>query len=184
MHQRQRVNNNGKYCSRQKVAQMATGILGICVIGYIAGLPLYWHSAEVVAALGHSTVSSCSPCGCDCLAQPLLSIPEDCMRGDNETNKEVQKLDKELLVEELKQREAKAEESQREADVALLEAKKSASQYQKEAEKCNSGMETCEDAREKAEAAVEDQRKVTVMWEHRARQKGWKEDDANTRSQL
>ncbi|RXH71703.1 hypothetical protein DVH24_025204 [Malus domestica] len=33
--------------------------------------------------------------------------------------------------------------------MALLEAKKIASQYQKEVDKCSSGMETCEEAREK-----------------------------------
>ncbi|KAB2604602.1 CRAL-TRIO domain-containing protein-like [Pyrus ussuriensis x Pyrus communis] len=46
--------------------------------------------------------------------------------------------------------------------MALLEAKKVASQYQKEADKCSSGMETCEEAREKAEATLEAQRKQTA----------------------
>ncbi|MCI96033.1 hypothetical protein A2U01_0117332, partial [Trifolium medium] len=55
--------------------------------------------------------------------------------------------------------------------MALLEAKKIASQYQKEADKCNSGMETCEQAREKAELALVAQKKVTALWELRARQK-------------
>nr|DAD23441.1 TPA_asm: hypothetical protein HUJ06_024904 [Nelumbo nucifera] len=82
----------------------------------------------------------------------------------------------ELLSEELKLREAEALENQRRADMALLEAKKIASQYQKEADKCNSGMETCEEAREKAEAALAAQKKMTTMWELRARQKGWKEE--------
>ncbi|KAJ6401347.1 hypothetical protein OIU84_016709 [Salix udensis] len=39
------------------------------------------------------------------------------------------------------------------------------SQYQKEADKCNSGMETCEEAREKAEATLAAQKKLTAMWE-------------------
>nr|KJB08629.1 hypothetical protein B456_001G094500 [Gossypium raimondii] len=71
-------------------------------------------------------------------------------------------------------------ESQRRADMALLEAKKIASQYQKEADKCNSGMETCEEAREKAEAALVAQKKLTAMWETRARQKGWREGVAKS----
>ncbi|KAM1082998.1 hypothetical protein FF1_021604 [Malus domestica] len=40
-------------------------------------------------------------------------------------------------------------ENQEQAHMALLEAKKIASQYQKEVDKCSSGMETCEEAREK-----------------------------------
>lgn len=66
--------------------------------------------------------------------------------------------------------------------MALLEAKKLTSQYQKEADKCNSGMETCEEAREKAEAALAAQKKLTAMWELRARQRGWKEGIMKARS--
>ncbi|CAL0333934.1 unnamed protein product [Lupinus luteus] len=70
------------------------------------------------------------------------------------------------------------------ADTALLEAKKIASQYQKEADKCNSGMETCEEAREKAESAIVAQKKLTALWELRARRKGWEEwvAKSNTKS--
>ncbi|KAE8709295.1 cellulose synthase-like protein H1-like isoform X1 [Hibiscus syriacus] len=60
--------------------------------------------------------------------------------------------------------------------MALLEAKKIASQYQKEADKCSSGMETCEEAREKAEVTLEAQRKLTAIWESRSRQKGWRQE--------
>jgi len=35
-------------------------------------------------------------------------------------------------------------------------------------------METCEEAREKAEAALSAQKKLTTIWEIRARQRGWK----------
>lgn len=81
-----------------------------------------------------------------------------------------------VLVEELELREIEVQEIQQKADQALLEAKKLTSQYQKEADKCTSGMETCEEAREKAEAALQVQRRVTAMWELRARQKGWKDN--------
>lgn len=67
--------------------------------------------------------------------------------------------------------------------MALLEAKKITSQYQKEADKCNSGMETCEEAREKAEASLVAQKKLTSMWEQRARQRGWKDGVAKTGAQ-
>lgn len=87
------------------------------------------------------------------------------------------------MSEELKLRESEALESQQRADIQLLEAKKMTSQYQKEADKCNSGMETCEEAREKAEAALVSQKKLTAMWETRARQKGWKEGTGTSRTQ-
>lgn len=91
----------------------------------------------------------------------------------------------ELLSEELKLRETEALKNQQHAEMVLLESKKIASQYQKEADKCSSGMETCEEAREKAEIALVAQKKLTTLWELRARQKGWKEGVAksNTRSQ-
>lgn len=84
-------------------------------------------------------------------------------------------MDTDLLSEELKLREAEAQENQRHVDRALLEAKKRSSQYQKEADKCNMGMETCEGTREKAEATLAAQRKITAMWELRARKRGWTE---------
>lgn len=68
--------------------------------------------------------------------------------------------------------------------MALLEAKKVTSQYQKEADKCNSGMETCEEAREKAEAALVSQKKMTAIWEQRAFQKGWKDGVTKSGAQL
>ncbi|KAJ6343383.1 hypothetical protein OIU76_005177 [Salix suchowensis] len=80
-------------------------------------------------------------------------------------------------------REAEALENQRRADLALLEAKKMTSQYQKEADKCNSGMETCEEAREKAEATLAAQKKLTAMWEQRARRRGWKDGVAEVHAQ-
>ncbi|KAG5005659.1 hypothetical protein JHK85_024201 [Glycine max] len=141
------------------------------------GRPLYWHLNETLNATSYP----CPPCHCDCSPQPLLTLPEgltnnsivDCMRQDPEESEEVGKSFTDLLAEEVKQKEAEAEEKQRSVDTKLLEAKKLASQYQKEADKCNSGMETCEQARERAEAALENQMKETALWELRARQRGW-----------
>lgn len=113
----------------------------------------------------------------------LNSNCSDCAKHDPEVNGDTEKNFAELLSEELKLRETEALENQRRADMALLEAKKITSQYQKEADKCNSGMETCEDAREKAEAALVAQKKLTVLWELRARQKGWKEGVSKSHTQ-
>ncbi|XP_052196207.1 uncharacterized protein LOC127803771 [Diospyros lotus] len=153
-------------------------LMALCLVGYILGPPLYWHFMEGLAAVSHS----CPSCQCDCSSQPLLTIPQgltnasfgDCAKHDPEVSEDTEKSFAELLSEELKLREAEALESQQRADMALLEAKKITSQYQKEADKCNSGMETCEEAREKAEAALSAQKKLTAIWEIRARQRGWK----------
>ncbi|KAA8524721.1 hypothetical protein F0562_011144 [Nyssa sinensis] len=170
----------------------ALGLMAMCLAGYILGPPLYWHFMEGLAALNRSSSStSCPPCLCDCSSQPLLTIPHglsntsfaDCAKHDPEVSDDTEKDFAELLSEELKLREAEALESQQHADMALLEAKKVTSQYQKEADKCNSGMETCEEAREKAEAALLEQRRETAKWELRARQRGWKEGVAKSRTQ-
>ncbi|RVW45913.1 hypothetical protein CK203_068662 [Vitis vinifera] len=116
------------------------------------------------------------------MAWHLDSISMDCMKHDPEVSEDLERSFTDLLSEELKLREAEAQENQQRADMALLEAKKMASQYQKEADKCNMGMETCEEAREKAEATLDIQRKLTAMWEFRARQRGWKGGPIKPRS--
>lgn len=78
-----------------------------------------------------------------------------------------------LLSEELKLQESVAEEHNRHMNGTFSEAKRIATQYQKEAEKCNAATETCEGARERAEALLIRERKVTSAWEKRARQLGW-----------
>ena len=119
------------------------------------------------------------------LSLPIFrTICTDCAKHDPEVNEEMEKNFTELLSEELKLREAEATEKQRQADLALLEAKKVASQFQKEADKCNSGMETCEEAREKAEAALQEQRRMTTLWEQRARQRGWKEGQFRSQARV
>lgn len=164
--------------------------MGLCLAGYIVGRPLYYHLSEALTAARRHVPSSsyhrCPPCLCDCPSQSLLSLPDglsnhsftDCMKRDPEVSEEMEKSFKDLLLEEVKLREAEALENQQRADMALLEAKKMASQYQKDADKCSSGMETCEEAREKAEATLEAQKALTAMWELRARRRGWKEQSS------
>ncbi|KAK9151627.1 hypothetical protein Syun_009936 [Stephania yunnanensis] len=174
------------------VLKAASAVVALCLAAYILGPPLYWHLSEALAAVRHASSSppSCPPCVCDCASQPLLSMPLgtfppdllDCAKHNPEVSEDMEKNFAELLSEELKLREAEALESQQRADMALLEAKKLASSYQKEADKCNSGMETCEEAREKAEATLLAQKRLTAMWELRARQRGWKEGSAKSRA--
>lgn len=174
------------------VVKIGIVFLGLSLLGYLVGPPLYWHLLEGLAAVRRSSSApSCPPCNCDCDSRPDISFPQglanssftDCAKHDPEVNEDTEKNFAELLSEELKLREREAIESQQRADMALLEAKKLTSQYQKEADKCNSGMETCEEAREKAEAALLSQKQETAMWELRARQRGWKDVGVRARVQ-
>lgn len=169
--------------SHAAALKVGLALLGLSMVGYILGPPLYWHLTEALAAVSYSSASSCPLCACDCYSQPFLTIPEglsnasfpDCAKHDPEVNGDTEKNYAELLTEELKLREADSLEKHKRADMGLLEAKKVTSSYQKDADKCNSGMETCEEAREKAELALAEQKKLTSKWEERARQKGWRE---------
>ncbi|KAJ4842764.1 hypothetical protein Tsubulata_013387 [Turnera subulata] len=185
---------------QQNALMIVMLIMGIFLVGYIIGPPLYWHLSDFVRPDLHS--SPCPSCFCDCSSSTLLAVFDglmfpakltshvctlaalsnnsnsfkDCMRHDPQVSEEMEKTFTVLLTEELRLHEEEALRIQHGADVALLEAKKIASQYQKVAEKCSSGMDTCEDAREKVEESLEAQRKLSALWEYRARQRGWRED--------
>lgn len=79
----------------------------------------------------------------------------------------------ELLKEELHLREVVVVESNKHTNLTVVEAQRLASQYQKEAEKCNAATETCEEARERAEELLRKERKITSVWEKRARELNW-----------
>lgn len=57
----------------------------------------------------------------------------------------------------------------------ILSAKKASAHYQREAEKCSIGIDTCEGGREKAEAALIEECKLSALWETRAIELGWKD---------
>lgn len=90
-------------------------------------------------------------------------------------NDEMEKDIIDLLSEELNLQRDVTNDNIDHTKVSIQEARKTSSQYQKEAEKCNAGMETCEEAREKAEAALVAERKLSILWEKRAREQGWKD---------
>ncbi|CAK9137256.1 unnamed protein product [Ilex paraguariensis] len=170
------MNAQRKHLHGNVMLLVVMGMMGLSIIGYIV----------VSSSVRHTY---CPPCVCDCSSQSLLSFPKgfnhsfftDCTKHDPEVNEEMEKSITDLLSEELKLTEAEAQKNHRRVDMAFLEAKQMASQYQKEANKCNSGMETCEEAREKAEAALAAQKELTAMWQQRAQQKGWREDPLRSR---
>jgi len=96
------------------------------------------------------------------------------MKHDPEVSREMEQSLTNMLKDELRLVKKKLRKNSS-ADLALLEAKRMTSQYQKEAEKCDSGMDSCQAAREKAEKVVGEQRKLTAIWELRAREREWRE---------
>ncbi|KAF5742069.1 hypothetical protein HS088_TW09G00108 [Tripterygium wilfordii] len=148
----------------------------------VCGPALYWKFKKGVRLGGSASSSSCPPCICDC--PPPLSLLKivpglanlsvtDCGSNDPELKQEMEKQFVDLLTEELKLQEAVVEEHNHHMNITLAEAKRVASQYQKEAEKCNAATETCEEAREWAVASLTKEKKLTSLWERRARQLGW-----------
>ncbi|CAA2981422.1 Hypothetical predicted protein [Olea europaea subsp. europaea] len=146
----------------------------------VSGPAFYWKFKKSLALEGVS--ASCTPCICDCpspqsllqIAPGLanLSVP-DCGKDDPDLKEEMEKQFVDLLSEELKLQETVSEEHSQRMNITFGEAKRLASQYQREAEKCNTATETCEAARERAVALLTREKKVTILWEQRARQLGW-----------
>ncbi|XP_013593703.1 uncharacterized protein BNAC07G43060D isoform X2 [Brassica napus] len=146
----------------------------------VCGPALYWKFNKGFVGSSTRRNSMCPPCVCDCPPPvsllgiaPGLANLSDCGGDDLELKQEMEKQFVDLLTEELKLREAVADEHSRHMNVTLGEAKRAASQYQKEAEKCNAATEICESARERAEALLIKEWKITSLWEKRARQSGW-----------
>ncbi|WVY94937.1 hypothetical protein V8G54_034025 [Vigna mungo] len=103
----------------------------------------------------------------------LLVESVDCGKHDPVLNEEMNKGLLAMLSEELNLQKVVAKESLEHTKRLVMDARKTFSQYQKEAEKCNIGMETCEEARQRAEAELIEERRLTTMWENRAREYGW-----------
>nr|GMD75328.1 DUF1068 domain-containing protein [Ipomoea batatas] len=97
----------------------------------------------------------------------------DCGKDDPALKEEMEKQFVDLLSEELKLQEAVDKEHVNRMNMTFTEAKRLASEYQKESEKCNAATDTCEVGRERAEVLLAKERKLTSMWEKRARQMGW-----------
>ncbi|EAY94748.1 hypothetical protein OsI_16526 [Oryza sativa Indica Group] len=170
-------------------------ILAVASALGVSGPAFYWRykkgfassssSSSSVSASAAAVVSpSCPPCSCDCppplslqsIAPGLVNFSTSgCGKNDPELSKEMEKQFVDLLNEELKLQQIVAEEHSHHMNATLVEAKRQATQYQREAEKCNAATETCEEARERSEAAISKEKKLTALWEQRARQLGWQD---------
>ncbi|KAL7190901.1 hypothetical protein ACSBR2_023052 [Camellia fascicularis] len=147
----------------------------------VCGPALYWKFKKGLR-LGPTSSPACTPCLCDC--PPPLSLLKiapglanlsvtDCGGDDPDLKEEMGKQFVDLLTEEMKLQETVNEEHAHHMNITFAEARRVASQYQREAEKCNAATETCEQAREHSQALLIKEKKVTSLWERRARQMGW-----------
>ncbi|KAI4350007.1 hypothetical protein L6164_010539 [Bauhinia variegata] len=127
-----------------------------------------------------SIPSRCPPCDCSCSSSSgeyLFRLdPLDCAKRDPAINEETSKDLPSMLSEELNLQKIVANETLARTKKLVIDAGRASSHYQKEAQKCSVGIETCEEARERAEAELIEERNLSVLWEKRARQYGWKEE--------
>ncbi|KAA8536902.1 hypothetical protein F0562_029380 [Nyssa sinensis] len=159
------------------VLRLVLVLVSVILVGYIVGRPFFWQLKD-----SSSAQSSCPSCSCDC-SSDTFSIPlgflnssySDCGKNDPDINQELEKDIITLKSEELSLLTNVTNDNLERTRASIMDTKRTSSQYQKEAEKCNVGVVTCEEAREKAQAALVEERKLSILWEERARTYGWKD---------
>lgn len=82
-----------------------------------------------------------------------------------------------MLKEQLSSQETVAKETVARTKALQEDAKKTSLRFRVVAEKCNAGVVACELSRERAEAWLVEEHKLTALWEKRARDRGWKDSD-------
>ncbi|PKI55456.1 hypothetical protein CRG98_024169 [Punica granatum] len=100
------------------------------------------------------------------------SLSGDCRETDPNMKKVLQHRIS-LLKEEIDLRVTVARESLKRTETAIEMSKKTSARFQNEAAKCRICVETCEEVRERAEAELVEERRLTKLWEKRARKHGW-----------
>ncbi|KAK7397240.1 hypothetical protein VNO78_18407 [Psophocarpus tetragonolobus] len=150
--------------------------MSVCFLVFTVGSP-----SRSRVKKSESAQFSCPPCDCYCSSAEYLHDPlglvngsiSDCGKHDPVLNEEMNKDLLTMLSEELNLQKVVANETLEHTKRLIMDARNSFSHYQKEAEKCNIGVETCEEARERAEAELIEERRLTALWENRAREYGW-----------
>ena len=89
-----------------------------------------------------------------------------------------------LIAEEIDLQKRVANETLEQTGNLVINARRVSLQYETEAQKCSAHTEACEAGRERAEAGLVEEQKLTAMWEQRALELGWRENityaDKNT----
>ncbi|CAI9102312.1 OLC1v1000559C1 [Oldenlandia corymbosa var. corymbosa] len=159
-------------------ARLILILLGcLFLVAYVVGPALFGGSGPQIKS---AVVVSCPKCSCHCLSEEMELPPDifngsysDCHTGDPEMNEEMTKDITTMLSEEISLQKNVTRDSLEHTQELILESRRSTLHYQNEGAKCLIMVGTCEDAREVAEAALAEERKLTLLWEERARNFGW-----------
>ncbi|KAJ7978026.1 DUF1068 domain-containing protein [Quillaja saponaria] len=153
-------------------------LVGVCLVEYTVGPTLFlcWRLKGVSSSSSSTIQDSCTPCDCFCSSEDTVPQLSDCGRNDPDMKKEMKKDRLTVLSEEIALHDIVVRDTMEHTKGLIMDTRKSSYLYQKEAEKCNVGIKTCEEARERAEAELIEERKITTLWENRARQQGWEVD--------
>jgi hypothetical protein len=100
----------------------------------------------------------------------------ECGKHDPEISEEMNKGVADLISEEIDLQKRVANETLEQTRNLVTTARRISLQYQTEAQKCSAHTETCEAGRERAEAGLVEERKLTALWEQRALELGWGEN--------
>lgn len=157
--------NEQRQCS-YGVLKWVSVWMSVCYIVFTIGPPSRWRFKQ-------SPCPQCHHCYCSSVEYPLGSL--DCGKHDPAMKEEMNKDPLSMLSEELKLQKIVANETLEQTKRLVINARNTFSHYKKEVEKCSIGMETCEEARERAEAELVEERRLTALWEERARDYGWKD---------
>ncbi|GMN25115.1 hypothetical protein TIFTF001_000805 [Ficus carica] len=198
------ISPDNRLCSTRAVLRTVLVVFCVCLVGY-STVPMWLEENSNAQGSCPHCLCDCSsedfipmPSefivfsleGIVCPFTDLMFIPiarllvagfldisvADCGKDIPELYEEMRKDVVTLTVEELELRKTVANETLEHTRALISDARKATSHYQKEAEKCNVGVETCEEAREIAEAQLVEERRLSALWEERARELGWKPD--------
>ncbi|KAH7543125.1 uncharacterized protein LOC125420938 [Ziziphus jujuba] len=156
------------------ILRVSLVLMSLCFVLYTIYPSSNWRFNANSAVRG-----LCPPCHCDCYSDDPLPLDflnssfADCGIEDSELNKEMEKGLVGLYMEELELLKIVANETLDHTRELIMDARRASSHYQHEAEKCNAGVVACEEARERVEAQLRQERKLSLLWEKRARDMGW-----------
>ncbi|OWM63791.1 uncharacterized protein LOC116215064 [Punica granatum] len=168
----------GRMCGGRRLRRCASTTFLLCLVAFVLGsmavTVIKWRRTSTsLAYLSPAAGTSCSSCSCQCAVKPgHLPRPSDCRETDPNMKKVLQHRIS-LLKEEIDLRVTVARESLKRTETAIEMSKKTSARFQNEAAKCRICVETCEEVRERAEAELVEERRLTKLWEKRARKHGW-----------
>ncbi|KAH8490983.1 hypothetical protein Peur_064932 [Populus x canadensis] len=156
--------------------RVVLALVAMFFVVYIVGPGLFSKGSS------NDAQASCF-CDCNCFEVDLSltlefinnSYPE-CGKHDPEISEEMKKGVADLISEEIDLQKRVANETLEQTRNLVTTARRISLQYQTEAQKCSAHTETCEAGRERAEAGLVEERKLTALWEQRALELGWGEN--------